>query len=65
MREMLSRLLGRPCQHEYTLVVRSVGVQRSVCEDCGFVSFSMVRLSTATRSFEARPRAELRRASGL
>jgi len=29
------------CTHERVLVVRSVGVQRTVCEACGNVSFEM------------------------
>lgn len=64
MREMLARLLGKTCEHEHTLVVRSVGVQRSVCEECGFVSFSMVAVNDH-RPFEAEPKSELPRASGL
>lgn len=36
------RLLSRRrCAHESTLVVTSVGVRRSVCEECGHISFDM------------------------
>ena len=35
------RLSGRPCPHESTLVVTSVGVRRAVCEKCGHISFAM------------------------
>lgn len=42
MSKMLSRLLGRPCTHEHTLVVRTHKVERIVCEGCGYVSFTMM-----------------------
>ncbi len=38
---MLSRWLKKPCPHEAKLVIRSSHVQRTVCEDCGQVSFTM------------------------
>lgn len=41
MSRVWNRLTGRPCQHESTLVVSSVGVRRAVCESCGHVSFEM------------------------
>ncbi len=41
MRKMWARLFSSECAHDHTLVVRSVGVQRKVCEGCGHVSFSI------------------------
>ena len=41
MIQKLSGILTRKCPHEHTLVVRSVGVTRSVCEKCGHLSFSI------------------------
>lgn len=38
---MLSKLLRKPCLHENTIVVRSAHVERTVCEDCGYLSFTM------------------------
>lgn len=34
------------CAHRETVVVLSTGVQRTVCETCGFVSFSFLNEST-------------------
>lgn len=47
MRRIWNRLLGEPCEHEHKIVVTSVGVQRSVCEACGHISFVMVPSSPA------------------
>lgn len=66
MRQILSKLLRKSCEHEHTLIVRSVGVQREVCEGCGFVSFNMIPVNTTTSpSSETLSRTELPRASGL
>jgi hypothetical protein len=43
MSRVWNRLTGRPCQHENTLIVSSVGVRRAVCEACGHISFEMER----------------------
>lgn len=45
------------CQHPQTLDVRAAGVERSVCQDCGHVSFrDVVELSsTIDRTMFARP----------
>lgn len=29
-----------PCEHPHVVVVRSAGLERTVCESCGHVSFS-------------------------
>lgn len=42
----LSKLLRRPCLHEETIVVRSTHVERTVCEICGHISFTMADEST-------------------
>lgn len=41
MSSIWRRISGKPCFHEHTLAVTSVGVRRSVCEECGHVSFEM------------------------
>lgn len=41
MRRIWNRLFGSECSHSETLIIRSVGVQRTVCEECGHLSFSM------------------------
>lgn len=38
---VLSKLLRKPCLHEQTIVVRSTHVERTVCETCGHISFTM------------------------
>lgn len=40
MRLNLPRLFLTPCEHERVMVVRSAGLERIVCENCGHVSFS-------------------------
>lgn len=34
-------MFGRECQHSETIVVRTVGVERTICEACGHISFTM------------------------
>lgn len=41
MKEFVARLLGRECEHEQVLVVRTASVQRQICEACGHLSFEM------------------------
>lgn len=41
MKNLWAKFFARECLHEEVLVVRSVGVQRSVCESCGHLSFSI------------------------
>jgi len=41
MNKLWARFVGNACEHQHTLVVRSVGVERTVCEACGNVSFSI------------------------
>jgi len=36
----LPRLFLTPCEHQHVMVVRSAGLERIVCENCGHVSFS-------------------------
>jgi hypothetical protein len=36
----LPRLFLTPCEHERVMVLRSAGLERVVCENCGHVSFS-------------------------
>ena len=40
MRVNLPRLFMAPCEHAHVMVVRSAGLERIVCENCGHVSFS-------------------------
>ena len=42
MRRSVVNLLGRECKHERNVVVRSVGVQRTICQRCGHVAFTMI-----------------------
>lgn len=65
MRNMLSRWIGKSCEHQHTLVVRSVGVQRSVCEGCDHVSFTMVPVITTSRTPDTGKKADLPRVAGL
>ena len=41
MYKLWARFVGNGCEHQHTLIVRSVGVERTVCEGCGNVSFSI------------------------
>ena len=40
MRSKLNRLWATNCKHERTIVVRSTGMERIVCESCGHISFA-------------------------
>jgi hypothetical protein len=40
VRTKLTDLLTGRCRHQKTIVVRSSGMERIVCEGCGRVSFS-------------------------
>lgn len=40
MRRLWTRFFGRECDHQHVLVVTSVGVRRSICEQCGHISFT-------------------------
>jgi len=39
--KLWARLFGSTCEHQNTITVRSVGVERTVCEACAHVSFSI------------------------
>ena len=41
MKRVWTKFFGSECDHDVTIVVRSVGVEREVCESCGHVSFSI------------------------
>lgn len=41
MRRLWALMFGRECQHSETIVVRTVGVERTICEACGHISFTM------------------------
>lgn len=64
MRRMLNRLFWT-CAHKENLVVRSVGVERTVCEKCGHLSFSIAPDFSAgvTSAYVEQP--ELSQASSL
>jgi hypothetical protein len=40
VRTKLTTMLTGKCKHPVTIVVRSSGMERIVCESCGHVSFS-------------------------
>ena len=61
MRRPVANLLGRECKHERTVVVRSVGVQRTICSRCRHVAFTMF---DRRQILSDRP-SELRSAVGL
>lgn len=65
LRQVWNRLFGRKCEHTHTLVVNSVGVRRTVCENCGHISFKM--LESGISRMQSRPtrEAELPKVSGL
>lgn len=66
MKWIKNRLFAVKCEHNETIVVRSVGVQRTVCENCGHVSFSIApTIPTAAGTTRPDKNAPLRRASGL
>jgi hypothetical protein len=46
VRISLSRLFAGNCEHLETVVIRSAGVERVVCELCGHLSFSIEELPT-------------------
>lgn len=51
MRINRPNLFSRGCKHQDTIVVRSVGMERIVCEDCGHISFSFdIDLTTEPES---------------
>ena len=56
MTRIWNRLTGRECLHERSVVVDSVGVRRSVCEDCGHLSFRMERNKPADTSSDEKTR---------
>lgn len=66
-RELLAsgriKLLGGGCSHERNLIVTSVGVRRSICQECGHVSFKMHEVVTTIHRFDKRT--ELPKVSGL
>jgi len=62
MSRVWNRLTGRPCQHENTLTVSSVGVRRAVCESCGHISFEMERSPQPASMVE---KAKLAKAAGF
>jgi len=39
--KLWAKFCGGGCEHQHTLTVRSVGVERTVCENCGNLSFSI------------------------
>lgn len=65
MRKSISKWLGRECSHAHTLVVRSVGVTRTVCEDCGHLSFKIQTGLAHVFEADDLKEPELPRVSGL
>lgn len=41
MNKLWTRFLANRCEHQNTSTIRSVGVERIVCDACGNVSFSI------------------------
>ncbi|MDX1468379.1 MAG: hypothetical protein R3258_03470 [Acidimicrobiia bacterium] len=65
MGKRLNTILGRGCEHRHTLVVRSVGVTRTVCEDCGHLSFKIQTGLAHMFEVEDLDNTDLQRVSGL
>lgn len=59
LKRIWSVIFSKPCDHEATLVVQSVGVRREVCENCGHISFAIAATAGALEPVE------LPEASGL
>ena len=56
----------RRCEHAKTIVVTSVDVRRSVCEACGYLSFSIApNLVLAVENLEHRQEEDLARVAGV
>ena len=54
MTKLWTRMFGNKCEHENTLTVSSVGVERTVCEDCGHVSFFIAPALVASHELTTR-----------
>ena len=65
MRKSIAKWWGRDCLHRHTLVVRSVGVTRTVCEDCGHLSFKIQSGLNHLFEVEDLDNNELQRVAGL
>jgi hypothetical protein len=66
MRGIWNQLFGGKCEHINNLVVTSVGVTRTVCEQCGRISFEMDRTGVLYRASPTiEPEPQLPRASSL
>jgi hypothetical protein len=66
MKNPFTQMTKTRCEHQRTLVVRSVGVQRTVCEGCGHVSFAMSSDLSSFQNQEIQPaKKPLRRVAGL
>ena len=66
MKKLWARFLGRPCEHKHLLVVTSVGVRRSICEDCGHISFTIREpVQRTTPASVARTDPDLSRVEGF
>ncbi len=66
MRRFWNRLWQRECPHAHVLIVTSVGVRRSICEDCGNVSFSIRQpMQLTTPLSEAAAERDLPQAGGF
>jgi hypothetical protein len=64
LHQVWNKLFGE-CQHSHTLVVDSVGVRRTVCQDCGHISFKMVESAISKMQWRRNRSPELPKASGL
>lgn len=64
MRGFWSRFFGRECDHRSVLVVTSVGVRRSICENCGHLSFEFLEM-IETRESVSRAGGDLPRVEGF
>ena len=67
MKKFWARFFDKKCEHQTTLTTRSVGVERTVCEECGHLSFSIAPdlLLAHEPTPQNEEKVELPRAAGL
>lgn len=62
VKKLWNRMIGN-CEHPHTIVVSSVGVERTVCENCGHISFHIT--DETHQSTKATVKRDLPQASGI
>ena len=67
MKKIWAKFFDNKCEHQTTLTTWSVGVERTVCEECGHLSFSIAPnlVLTDELTTQHEEEVELQRAAGL